>query len=743
MNGLQLSSTEVLTGARAASGPPGGTGQAVVAATAPVPARSGDAFWIPAGDSTAVAGLEIGGMVYVGHLADAERVGPIAGCLIDPQCAVASSAPSDTASFYDFFTPYHGLTPSERRTYLRWLAAGRSDPDVPTPCVRLYFHGLEHRLLTGDPDADECVTLLAEVRRLREIYDEDPDLDEELGGLLDIGPVFDPEAFVADPGEFLECRRRDLPLPLKIGLGKRLDRGEAIEWNWLLSWWLASLPTKARPIVRKCFAEFSELFAIRLAKQYPNGFTIRSPHRKLACEYLPANPHFGRAFRKELPDCDDVTKLVRPVKLAARLAQECADDLEAYGRFVQRRPREKDSVQAQLLLPDDLAESRANHGYQQLVAWAEGCLQQRGGVARIDEALETVEGVRPARARPRAVAQVMDALRLAGIGLAPHQGFGDHILKIGDAIALYRLPDPAKGQVPVSPAYQPVLTALRGAIYVAQADGSLSAAERGVLETYIDECPRLMDRDRAMLHVDLTWLVARKPSLLAIRRRCENYAPGLLQEIRELAAAVVSANGLARPAQVQATQKLYLAMGLPADDAFSGLHRMSSGTVAQPVTVFQAEDESAERQFRNAPRARPKTPPDGVALDSDRISKIVADTRKASAVLSDVFAEESAQNADSGASAQSAASVTFDGLDGAHGQLVAKLLQRPSWSESEFAALVKGCGLLPGGALEVINEWSFERFGDALLEEELKLVLNQEVAETLRSESAALSNAAA
>lgn len=743
MNGLQQDPAQLPPVTSSVTGTAEGTGHSIIAATVPAPPRKRDSLWIPAGESAEIAGLNIGGMVYVGKSPDADRDGPLEGCLIDPQCAVASGAPSDTASFFDFFTPYRDLTPSERRTYLRWLAAGRSDPHVPTPCVRLYFHGLEYRLLTGDPDADECMALLAEVRRLREIYSEDPDLDDELGGLLEFGPVFDPEAFVADPGDFLESRRRDLPLPLKIGLGRRLDRGAAVEWNWLLSWWLASLATKPRPIVRKCFDEFSELFAIRLAKEYPNGFTIRSPHRKLACEYLPANPHFGKAFRKELQDCDDVSKLARPVKLADRMAQECADDLEAYGRFVQRRPREKNSVQAQLLLPDDLAESRANHGYRQLVEWAEECLRQRGGAAWIDEALETVEGVRPARARPRAVAQVVDALRLAGIGLAPHQEFGDHILKIGDPIALYRLPDPAKGQEPVSPAYQPVLTALRGAIYGAQAHGSISAAERAVLETYIDECPRLMDRDRAMLHVDLNWLVVRKPSLLAIRRRCESYSPGLLQEIRELAAAVVSANGLARPAQVQATQKLYGVMGLPADDAFSGLHRMSGGAVGQPVTAFQTEDEGADRQFRNAPRARPKTPSDGVALDGERISEIVADTRKVSAVLSDVFAEESGPDAGSRASARSAASVTFDGLDGAHGQLVAMLLQRSSWSEGEFAALVQGCGLLPGGALEAINEWSFERFGDALLEEDSALVVNQEVAETLRGDSAALSNAAA
>ena len=105
-------------------------------------------------------------------------------------------------------------------------------------------------------------------------------------------------------------------------------------------------------------------------------------------------------------------------------------------------------------------------------------------------------------------------------------------------------------------------------------------------------------------------------------------------------------------------------------------------------------------------------------------------------MLSNVFADEApeteAENAEPPAAAQPTA---YLGLDEPHSALVAELLTRPCWSESEFASLVQRCGLMAGGALEAVNEWAYDRYGDALLEEDLDLRLNAELVEALRRES--------
>ena len=132
-------------------------------------------------------------------------------------------------------------------------------------------------------------------------------------------------------------------------------------------------------------------------------------------------------------------------------------------------------------------------------------------------------------------------------------------------------------------------------------------------------------------------------------------------------------------------------------------------------------------------------------LDAERISEIVADTRKVSEVLSDVFVDEASNAADhSSASGEPiAAEVEFEGLDATHCALVVALQEKPSWTEVDFASLARRCSLMPGGALEAVNEWSFERFGEPLLEEDEELVVNQELVKALRNESAAVANATA
>ena len=59
----------------------------------------------------------------------------------------------------------------------------------------------------------------------------------------------------------------------------------------------------------------------------------------------------------------------------------------------------------------------------------------------------------------------------------------------------------------------------------------------------------------------------------------------------------------------------------------------------------------------------------------------------------------------------------FPGLDAAHARLVEALGKSPTWNRPDFEREARACDLLPGGALETINEWAFDRFGDPLIED--------------------------
>ena len=702
------------------------------------------ACWVPSDRSSRVGGIDIGGMVYVSTGSVRLPEGEFKGSVIDASLRVAANAPSDTARFYSYDPTYETLTPSERRVYLRWLASGRSDPNIETPCVRLYFLGLERRALLDDPDPAERAELFAEVERLRNIYGDDENIAEELDRFLDLAPIFDALGYVPDPRKLAERNWDQLPLPLAVGLGRKLANEQAIDGRWLFSWWLTSPQTKLRAPHRDFIDELAALFSIRLDAAFPKGYTVRSPGRRLEVEYCSASNEYRRNLRSELAWCPDVSRLTRPPKLADKLVAECMSALGRYIRFVQRRPREKETVAAQMQLPADLAASRQNNGLQTLDAWVNECIRERDGEAVIDELLTLFDNERPSSIRQQRVERVTRVLKGMGVGLAPHPRWTYLALKLGDPIVLYKDPDLADRWRNASPRYEPILTALRCGAFVAQAEGRVSGSEQRVLEAMVDHSKWVNPEDRPRLRADVRWVVRKRQSLLALRRRCERYPTVYLLAILELAVAVALADGLADPAEVEAVQKLYRATGMPEDEAFASLHRMSADTVAETAAEFrpQCAPPSRTGKGRNGTGAELQSAED--ALDAGRISRIIEDTEKVSRVLSEVFAEDggSADGQAAGHQEASQKSAGLDGLDEAHSMLVWNLLERPSLTETEFSQLAGGFGLMPGGALESINEWSFERFGDALLVDDLELTVNNEVLRELRSESGVASNAA-
>ena len=100
------------------------------------------------------------------------------------------------------------------------------------------------------------------------------------------------------------------------------------------------------------------------------------------------------------------------------------------------------------------------------------------------------------------------------------------------------------------------------------------------------------------------------------------------------------------------------------------------------------------------------------ALDEERLRQIRAETERVSAVLASVFLEEEPPLQ---AAVPTAAEGDLPGLDALHGKLVRVLAKASTWSRADFEREAGACDLLPDGALEVINEWAYDHFNDALI----------------------------
>lgn len=692
------------------------------------PGRSDpDRCWVPQGESAVVGNLDIGGMVYVGKGLRAETGGQVERSLIDPDLPVARRVPGD-GRLTDYRPSYSALSPNDRLGYLRWLASDRSDPDVAPPFLRLYFFGLERRLVLDGPGDGERLALLAEVRRLGDTYGDGYGIGEDVESLLAFAAAMAPEDLEPDPLGVLEQRGHEQFLA-EVGLGYRLAAGLPITGTWLLCWWLAASRPALSASRRRIFEEFALLFEVRCDRRYPQGVPVRESTPVRNFYYSAASGCFRSQLVEEENAYPDAIASDQPVRLAERIAAECWKALRSFSAHVARRPLEaRQSIAAHLLLPPDMVLRRHCLDLDALHGMAQRCLASGEPVPRFRDLMERI-GVRgPARVGRKGLAMVADALAIGGYGLAPAPRYSPRLPLPGDRAVLFRLPAPAARAADLSARYGRALMMLQLVVFVARTEGAVAAGARAEVDAFIERLPNLLSVDRLQLAADLHWLARARMTLASIKQPCACLRADELDEVCRVAVKSACADGPVHPDAVKAVQKLYRAMGRPVDAVFSILHRGSADAPAEihPGPVAGRNPAAFASRRRTERPSEPRMQP--LALDTSRISSIVEDTRRVSGVLSEVFTEEEPE----GAPGEPASPSTFSGLDAAHRALVLALVARPAWSHGEFSGLVRQSGLMAGGALEAVNEWSFEHFGDALLEEEDRLIVNPEVVGELR-----------
>lgn len=165
-------------------------------------------------------------------------------------------------------------------------------------------------------------------------------------------------------------------------------------------------------------------------------------------------------------------------------------------------------------------------------------------------------------------------------------------------------------------------------------------------------------------------------------------------------------------------EKVYKALGVDPKKVFSDLHAAASGTVATQAAPAKAE---------------------GFKLDAARIANLQKDSEKVSALLAGIFKEEEPPVV---AIPEPVVAEQFDepsavegllGLDEAHSAFVRMLLSRPQWSRAELLDVAQDLELMLDGALEHINEASFDAYDMALTEGEDPIEVRAEVLEKIEA----------
>lgn len=670
-----------------------------------------DAHWFAPGEPVAIHGLTIDcGYIYVG---DALRPSGHAApdpSLITPRLPISQKK---QAQQLPYWPRYDSLSKAQRAIYLTWLAGGRKDPDVDIGYVFIFFYGLEVFVLanpTADPRAIEQLPgIHAELARLLKLYGHNPSFRHYASGLMNIIDLillptrpFTPPApprLVADPGWII-------PKELPSTIGQFVANRMVIPPEWALAWAWYSPQVRLRTPALRCRDEFARLFTRRYAERFGDGLKLRPGKGRLRASYVPANRTLGFRVDNET-SIPDVFHRRGPVKKLVILTEDVTIELEPYNRWLVRNGDKKRTVAELAYLPPDLI-APDNAARRDYLAWLEARLgNSEAALIPGAELIARWRGDDSGRLTDAQADAYLGLTAGLGFGVEPDPRYGPKKLTPTISAALFRLPERASQCM--SSDYRDAAVLIHLAATVAVADGQASRSEARRIGEAVVGAFDLPPDERARLFAHLFWLSTTKISLSGMKSRLAPLSDERRAAFGDILIAIAAADGVVSPAEVTALTKIFRLLDLDPDSVAARLHSAMTGSAPGPAATSGA-------------------------LDAATIDRIQSESHAVSALLGDIFADdEPAPAIPEPEEPPALDEPVIEGLDAPHTRLLGRLSQRPAWPRADYDALAADCGVMPGGAIDVINDLAFDIIGDPVIEGDEVLTIHTELIQDLYS----------
>ncbi len=714
----------------------------------PVPAQihtkessspKGKDAWVPPGQSVTVKGRRlVGGMVYVGEeLRGASPYVTTDPALINPKLRVNNRFPDETGQNMGYWPSYSTIEASSRAAYLNWLSAGRPE-GAYIGYVFLFFYGIERRILLDLDPSDvtnlETDLLVGEVERLLELYGDNNSFRSYAGEFLSVVRCLRNNVNRNDLVPPSLSRQWQLPLELKVGLGSLLASATPIPPAWALSWLKLHPEISLRTPARRCPVEFEALFEVRYRQAYGPGMRIPPNKTPLRHSYRPSSATFTGSIDLNFAKLPDVSRLKRPVNLLRKLGESVCAELDQYSRWVGRHG-DRESLGAVALLPRDLVRDSKS---KELTSLLERIYLALGDnhVATTSVA-ELIAGFPSKRSNSfsakeaGAFAQLLERL---GFGVAPDIRFSKINLTKHDQAVLFRL---SEDEALPSDKYHAATVLLQFGAAVAVADGKVTAEEEQLMERHLEKALDLPAADRMRLRALLQWLLIDPPTLGRMRSRIKALTASERDLVARYVILIAAADGSISPDEIKVLIQLYSLLGIDTEQLHRDIHELSSTPATGPVSVVRPDEATGYRIPSPPPSPQPIT--GRVELNRERIEEVMKSTIEVSDLLAIIFDgpnEDEPNDSDgddiiSDDDRMTEQEYVVGGLDAEHSHLVMVLSKAPTWSRKEFNRAASDLGLMPAGAIEIINEAAFDCCDEPLVEGSEILEVNEDALKEL------------
>ena len=687
------------------------------------------AKWVQSGQKVKVGKLRIqGGLFYLGrHLNQFNSLSMGNDCsLVDPTLRTDFKSPDYAGNQMTYWPSFSQLSPQSRAAYLEWLASDRSDPETYIGYVFLYFYGIERRLLVDDLNGGisdgERRALIKELRRLKSIYGQNRSFDSYAGSLLSHVWAINQDDAPLEPEPDVLLEKRGFTSAFRLLLARTVQEGKPVSGKLALAWVKGHPDFTLRTPARRCPKEFDALFMMRYRSSFGDGIKITPNKIRLQLDYVPASASL-RGYPGTKLDLPDVSYLKRPFRRLHTLAEACTTELEQFSRYVGRQGNSKDSLRALSLLPNDLIPSLANPLFEDLKDWMGTQIAESGGLVPVESIFRYAgEGV-PPRVNKREAELLASVAETAGFGVAPDVRFHQAKPDIDGKAVLF-----AGGHgnsFSPSSEFRKVGTIVRLGSLVAATDDHIGESEVNALESVIASDRRLTEIEKDSLRAYMMWRLHSPPNIAGLKKRLEQFSSTEKVAISHILVGVALADGKVEPSEINQLEKLYSRLGLDKAMVTSDIHSLSSRR--RPRSIPETQTAAA------VPTEDQRKPDTGFSLDRDLLRLLERETEEAQSVLDSIFSDEDLDETPEPNCSTDAPMVSgaFQDLDAKYQQLYNRLISKEEWSKEEVEGLCSGLQLMPEGAVETINDWSFDKVGAPLVENGSTVFIDLEIAEEL------------
>lgn len=717
---------------------------------------SSNGRWIGWQEKTTVHNRSIsGGFFYLSERDSGEfgRGNP-AEVILDKEAALSQTLPYSLDCYKDdslgYWPSYSKLSIRCRGVYLDWLASTRDNPKIPLGYVFIYFSGLEYRIINEHKSVNdvEFTTIYKEVVRLYNTYGNNYSFADFSSKFASYMRALRPELIKSyDDSRIQETssitNKAESGVDLQIA--KKIRDDKPITPELALAWVKRSNQFSITTVHKRMESEFEFLFTDSFNTEFPNGLVLKNNGSSLSRVYKPSNSAISETVFPFSALPNPQTYAV-PFRKLMGIAERSGAALATASRYLGKTTNNRNSLDFIALLPPALIAHKATDNDSMmngLKDWTYRVLARDGGLTTTTELWSKIKKPlindsktassddKSFQKDSRSMAAVLEAL---GYGVAPDNRYHDEDMSRFESIVLFK--GWHEDDILVGPSYYDAKSIIALACVIAKTNEdkpneSVDLTQIDVFGTTdaimagIDKHLDITEYEVSSLRAYALWRLTNNNSKVQLKPKKDHFRTITDLEAANLIIEVAFSDANFNKHRINKAQKVYVYLGGSKSGLPSIIHRLqTSGGIA-------GEEQSS-----------------GAVLNFDKLKRYENETKNSAQMLNTVFSDDPETLIEPKLNSDKANTMTpietpkqtdaavlneaqDDGLDSAHRQLYQTLIQKEVWSRDEVAEMCKELNLMLSGAIETINDWSFDRIDEAVIEEDNDITIDIESVEEL------------